>query len=475
MRKFWNRMLLFVLALVTVLVLTPDTRAEAASLKQGSRGTEVKQLQQNLIGLGFLEGTADGQYGAKTKEAVKDFQAEFGLSADGTAGDATQAAIYNAVVRLQVELKKAGYAPGTADGHFGGNTKKALQKFQAKNGLKETGAANKATWAVLDARSEGIRGGAAVQAGTQMKQMQQALIGLGYLNGTADGINGPKTREAVRKYQKAYGLAADGVAGADTMTSLKNTVTALQSDLARRGFYSGSVDSSFGKGTQSAVKAYQKYAGLEQTGVAGPATMKKLYGYSLGGSDGSSSAAAAQTWKTYIDSLYQDGDYSKITYWNGGKKTTNVHVSGCAGVSLAMGLNALLDTDKYTGQGVMQWFADNGYYAGGGTYQSGIWKYPRKLGLNSTYCDTASSLISHLKKGRLAVAIIRDATGDEFFTYSGSGGHYILVSGYRKLNGTDQIFVNNPLSWKASKWFDVQDLMDNVKWEYDNAFVIIYK
>jgi len=474
MRKFWNRMLLLALALVTVLVLTPDVRAEAASMKQGSRGTEVKQLQQNLVGLGYLEGTADGQYGAKTAAAVKKFQAEFGLSADGTVGDATQTAIYNAVVRLQAELKNAGYAPGAADGHFGGNTKKALLKFQVKNGLKETGTANKATWAALDAQSEGIRGGAAVQAGSQMKQMQQALIGLGYLNGTADGINGPKTKEAVRKYQKAYGLAADGVAGADTMTSLKNTVMALQSDLARRGFYSGRVDSSFGRGTQSAVKAYQKHAGLEQTGVAGSSTMKKLYGYSLGGSDGEAAAAAA-TYKTYIRSMYQDGDYRKITYRSGGKKTTTVHVSGCAGVSLAMGLNALLDTDRYDGQNVMQWFSDNGYYYGNGTYQSGIWKYPRKLGLNSTYCDNASSLISHLKKGRLAVAIIRDATGDEFFTYSGSGGHYILVSGYRRYDGTDQIFVNNPLSWKASKWYDVQDLMDNVKHEYDNAFVIIYK
>ena len=475
MKKFWNRMLLFILALVTVLVLTPEAKAEAASMKQGSRGAEVKQLQQNLIGLGYLEGAADGQYGAKTREAVKDFQAEFGLTADGTAGEATQTAVYNAVVRLQVELKNAGYAPGAADGHFGGNTKRALQKFQARNGLKETGAANKATWAALDAQSDGLRGGTAVRAGSQMKQMQQALIGLGYLEGTADGINGPKTKEAVRAYQRAYGLAADGTAGADTMTSLKNSVTALQSDLARRGFYSGKVDSSFGKGTQAAVKAYQKRVKLDQTGVAGPATMKKIYGYSLGGSDGSDSATAVQTWKTYIASMYQDGDYRTITYRNGGKKTTNVHVSGCAGVSLAMGLNALLDTDRYDGQNVMQWFADNGYYYGKGTYQSGIWKYPRKLGLNSTYCDTASSLISHLKKGRLAVAIIRDQTGDEFFTYSGSGGHYILVSGYRRYNGTDQIFVNNPLSWKASTWYDVKDLMDNVKWEYDNAFVIIYK
>lgn len=475
MKRLCNRLLLFVLALVTVMILTPGTRAEAASMKQGSRGAEVKTLQQNLIGLGYLEGTADGQYGAGTREAVKDFQAEFGLTADGVAGETTQAAIYNAVVRLQVELKNAGYAPGTADGNFGGNTKKALEKFQSKKGLEVTGIPDKATWAALDQQSGGIRGGAAVRGADQTKLMQQALIGLGYLDGTADGVSGPKTKEAVRKYQKDYGLAADGTAGADTMTSLKNTVTALQSDLSRRGFYSGKIDSSFGKGTQSAVKAYQKAAKLDQTGIAGTATMKKLYGYSIGGSDGNGSVSAAGTYKTYIDSQYQDGDYRKITYRNGGKKTTTVHTSGCAGVSLAMALNALLDTDRYDGQNVMQWFADNGYYYGKGAYQSGLVKYPRKLGLSTTSCDTAKSLTSHLKKGRLAVAIIRDNTGDEFFTYSGSSGHFILVSGYRKIDGTEQVFVNNPLSWKSSAWFDLKDLMSNIKHEYDNAFVVIYK
>ena len=475
MKRFWNRMLLFALALVTVLVLTPDTRVEAATLKQGSRGAEVTQLQKNLIGLGYLEGTADGKYGAGTAKAVLQFQADFGLKADGYAGTATQAAVQNAVIRLQAELKNAGYAVGTADGRFGNNTKKALQKYQCKHGLEITGAANAETWAVMDAHSPGLRGGAKLRAGPQTKQLQQALIGLGYLNGTADGISGPKTQAAIRMYQSAYGLTADGVAGADTMTSLKNTVTALQSELARRGCYSGTVDSAFGKGTQSAVKAYQRSVKLEQTGVAGPSTMKKLFGYSLGGSDGAAADAVVQTWKIYIDSMYQTGDHRTITYWNGGKKSTDMEESGCAGVSLAMGMNALLNTNKFDGRDVMQWFADHGYYYGEGTSQKGIFKYPTTKGLKTSYCDTAKTLISNLKKGAVAVAIIRDRTGDEFFTYSGSKGHYILVSGYRNNNGTDQVFVNNPLSWKSSKWFDIQDLMDNVKHEYTNVFVIISK
>ena len=76
MKKRLTRSLILIFALVTVLLLVPGQRAAAASLKQGSSGAEVKRLQQNLIGLGFLEGTADGRFGAMTPEAVRDFQAE---------------------------------------------------------------------------------------------------------------------------------------------------------------------------------------------------------------------------------------------------------------------------------------------------------------------------------------------------------------------------------------------------------------
>ena len=37
----------------------------------------------------------------------------------------------------------------------------------------------------------------------------------------ADGIFGPKTEEAVRRYQKTYGLTVDGVVGPKTWASLK--------------------------------------------------------------------------------------------------------------------------------------------------------------------------------------------------------------------------------------------------------------
>ena len=476
MDRFFKRIITLTLALVTVLALLPVAQTEAAALKQGSKGNQVKYLQQNLIGLGCLSGSADGSYGAQTKEAVKSFQSEYGLSVDGNAGQATQTAVRNAMIRLQVELQNAGYAPGSADGHYGSKTKKALEQYQADRKLSKTGVADKATWAAINSETGGMRANSALRlgsSGTQVKYLQQALIGFGYLTGSADGSYGSKTQEAVRKFQSAYGLSADGNAGGKTMTALKNVVMTLQSDLAQKGYYASSIDGVYGNGTTNAVKAYQRAVGVAVTGVAGPKTMQKLYGYSLGGTDGGEDVV----YKIWIDSLFQDNDYSVIYYGRSKEYTTTVKKSGCGGVSLAMALNAMKNTDKYTGQNVMQWFADHGYYWGEGTKHDGIWEYPRVLGLDSAYCGKASTLIEHLKQGRLAVVLIRDKTGEALFTYSGGGGHYVLVSGYRLKDGVDQVFINNPLSYKSSKWFDLDDLMANVYTAdegYANPFIIVY-
>lgn len=57
--------------------------------------------------------------------------------------------------------------------------------------------------------------------GAAVKTLQSRLIELGWLGGAADGIFGPKTEAAVRRYQAASGLAADGLAGTKTRTALQ--------------------------------------------------------------------------------------------------------------------------------------------------------------------------------------------------------------------------------------------------------------
>lgn len=60
-----------------------------ATLKQGSKGDAVKGLQSALKARGYEFGAVDGVFGPATTEAVKQFQREFGLDADGIVGPNT--------------------------------------------------------------------------------------------------------------------------------------------------------------------------------------------------------------------------------------------------------------------------------------------------------------------------------------------------------------------------------------------------
>lgn len=74
--------------------------ATSGVLKLGSTGDAVKQLQGNLIMLGYLNSRADGIFGNGTQAAVKKYQSKNGLAADGIAGKATTTAIGNEVLRI---------------------------------------------------------------------------------------------------------------------------------------------------------------------------------------------------------------------------------------------------------------------------------------------------------------------------------------------------------------------------------------
>lgn len=59
----------------------------------GSSGDEVIQIQNKLKQWGYYNGAIDGSYGSKTYQAVKNFQAKNGLTADGVAGTKTLEAL----------------------------------------------------------------------------------------------------------------------------------------------------------------------------------------------------------------------------------------------------------------------------------------------------------------------------------------------------------------------------------------------
>ena len=76
----------------------PEVEAEPEptyeTLQKGSKGDAVRTLQKRLKELGFLSGSADGDFGKGTAGAVSAFQKKAGLPENGVADDATQKALF---------------------------------------------------------------------------------------------------------------------------------------------------------------------------------------------------------------------------------------------------------------------------------------------------------------------------------------------------------------------------------------------
>ncbi|MBD2667503.1 lysozyme [Richelia sinica FACHB-800] len=69
-------------------------------LQQGATGAKVQQLQEILTALNLQPGKIDGDFGAKTLAAVKQFQQQQGLTPDGIVGKKTQDALNRALEKL---------------------------------------------------------------------------------------------------------------------------------------------------------------------------------------------------------------------------------------------------------------------------------------------------------------------------------------------------------------------------------------
>ena len=85
---------LFFISAAAVSARTEQTKNELSVLsKYGSRGAEVRNIQQKLKSWGYYDGDVDGIFGSQTQAAVKAFQKKNGLTVDGIAGPATLAAM----------------------------------------------------------------------------------------------------------------------------------------------------------------------------------------------------------------------------------------------------------------------------------------------------------------------------------------------------------------------------------------------
>lgn len=75
----------------------PTAQISYKTLRKNDQGEDVVMLQKALVELGYLSGAQDGIYGTGTQTAVKNFQKDHELDADGIAGRMTLEALYGLV------------------------------------------------------------------------------------------------------------------------------------------------------------------------------------------------------------------------------------------------------------------------------------------------------------------------------------------------------------------------------------------
>jgi len=93
----------------------------SATLKVGSSGSDVSELQGRLKFLGYYDGAVDGAFGSRTKNAVTWFQWEFGLTSDGVVGSATKDKLVKATKNWSPTLR-AESSSGTGGGSKGSSS-----------------------------------------------------------------------------------------------------------------------------------------------------------------------------------------------------------------------------------------------------------------------------------------------------------------------------------------------------------------
>jgi len=346
---------------------------------------QLNRIRINYPSIPAIE-RVDGVYGERTQASVEAFQRIFNLTVDGIVGKSTWyriSYIYVAVKKL-AELNSEGERPqydddaypgllrfgdtGTGvqnlqfylktiaaynpfipdvaiDGRFGTGTENAVRAFQSYYGLYVDGIVGENTWnrtvevykqvkneetfEVLPYPGTPLRYGS---SGRNVRYVQRLLnrirsVFVTVPSLTVDGQYGNATRNAVREFQRLFGLESDGVVGRQTWNRLNEIFGSVASDcLTDGGTVSGrilrygssgadvrqvqtqlnrihravsavpsvSADGQYGRNTQNAVIAFQRIFGLGADGVVGNQTRTRLYTVSSGVESGCLPAATVR-------------------------------------------------------------------------------------------------------------------------------------------------------------------------------------
>ena len=130
--------------------------------------------------------------------------------------------------------------------------------------------------------------------GENVKTLQSKLKTLDFLQGTVDGIFGPKTEEAVKKFQKKNNLVVDGIAGTKTLAALGiqfNSTSKIHGTAKEMDWWKSDIQKIFAKGVTATItdvatglswkeqrRGGKNHADVQPISASDTAKLKKAYG-----------------------------------------------------------------------------------------------------------------------------------------------------------------------------------------------------
>jgi len=236
-----RRTLALVAALLLVLCFSA---ALAEEISPGARGDGVVQIQARLLELNYLTGPADGVYGRQTAGAVEVFQVAHALPATGSVDGATGAMLFSEgakalppglrkddegdeVLALQKRLILLGFLDGGADGKYGKQTEKAVTAFQRHliaqgMSVPASGEATPVTRELLAnaGRSTYLTDILPGDKAGEALRVERRLRDLGYLDAKPDDGYDEYAARAALAFQRAAGIPETGVVDKITVDAL---------------------------------------------------------------------------------------------------------------------------------------------------------------------------------------------------------------------------------------------------------------
>lgn len=195
----------------------PSSPARFATLRLGSRGAGVVELQALLKLLGYYSGAIDGQFQESTATAVAAFQRAAGLEPDGVVGLNT----WNQLLPTSPSVASASpiatqpepnvTPSSSASPASPAGTPSATPDASAPSPTASPAASPTAV--DLPILRLGMRGPAVVR-------LQERLRATGFFTGAIDGVFGAQTQAAVQAAQRRFQLQPDGVVGSATWAAL---------------------------------------------------------------------------------------------------------------------------------------------------------------------------------------------------------------------------------------------------------------